>query len=308
MKNIERLLEIKDLHKRAFDGVMTLNCRMSNPNGDPDCGGAPRKDPYDFGIISAESEKRKIRDLVMNKDIMEEARKVLDLPETGYEILESHASKGDTGEKRASLHKLTDAEFCARFFDVRIFGATLLNGNVEKSKDSDSKKTKAEVGNKTFRGCCGISHSVSVCRVNLVTQTITSTTGAEENKDRGMGPNALNVVRHAVYPVYFSYRPILGAKTGVSDVDIKLFLWLLDKTCDFYSVNRTGMDIVQIFVGVHNNAIGSFKRYEMNKSLTPVRILKNGEVSDSPSTTLDDYEMKSLESVKDLDGEFFSLV
>src|SRR4030042_1623339 len=48
-------------------GLLIIEVRNSNPNGDPERDGAPRKRRGDIGEISPVSVKRKMRDLVGNK-------------------------------------------------------------------------------------------------------------------------------------------------------------------------------------------------------------------------------------------------
>src|SRR3972149_3340390 len=52
--------------KRAT-GLIVVEVRNSNPNGDPERDGAPRRRRGDIGEISPVSVKRKMRDLVENK-------------------------------------------------------------------------------------------------------------------------------------------------------------------------------------------------------------------------------------------------
>lgn len=295
-KGMTGLFAVDGLKDKAIDGVIVVNCENSNPNGDPDVGGAPRKDSDDFGLISAESIKRKFRDLVEDKNVMEVARKVLGLPESGFDILESHLSKGLNGEKRADLLKMKDEDFKARFWDVRVFGAMLLD---------DGKKDKKEKSHKNFRGAFQFVHASSISRVVQITQSVSRKTGTNGDKDRGLGPNAINIIKHAVYPIYFSYRPVLGETTGTTDNDLKLLFYLADKIFDSYSVNRVGMDVVKAIVGIHKEKIGSFNRYNFKEAVKPVR---KGEDKFAPSNSLSDYDLTNKADVDKFDGMFFSLV
>ncbi|MCK9616073.1 MAG: type I CRISPR-associated protein Cas7 [Candidatus Omnitrophica bacterium] len=301
-EGLKNLLIVETLRDKAIDGVVILNCENSNPNGDPDVGGAPRKDSEDFGLISAESIKRKLRDLVEDETVMATARKVLGIPQKGFEILESHRSKGKNGENRADILKMSDADFRARFWDVRVFGAMLLD---DSKKDKKDKKDKTEKSHKNFRGAFQFVHASSVSRVIQITQSVSRKTGTNGDKDRGLGPNAINIIKHAVYPVYFSYRPALGKATGTTDNDLKLLFFLIDKIFDSYSVNRVGVDVVKTIVGVHKNALGTFNRYIFKDSVKPIR---KGEDKSVPSSGLGDYVLCDTEGLKNLDGDFFSIV
>ena len=111
-----------------------------NPNGDPDAGNRPRQHRVDGdmrGFVTGECIKRKIRDYVLRKveagelpadkyDIYIRPGKPLDFKcqemakSIGIEKLDKKGQKEISGkEKDKELH---DA-MCARYFDVRTFGA-----------------------------------------------------------------------------------------------------------------------------------------------------------------------------------------
>jgi Cas7 group CRISPR-associated protein Csh2 len=67
-------------------GLLVIEVRGSNPNGDPDAEGEPRTLGADRrGLISPVSFKRKLRDLVADKDsaVWQEAERTLKLRSNG---------------------------------------------------------------------------------------------------------------------------------------------------------------------------------------------------------------------------------
>ncbi|CEO88490.1 type I CRISPR-associated protein Cas7 [Syntrophaceticus schinkii] len=109
-----------DFIKRGT-GLLLIDVKDSNPNGDPDRESDPRTRQDGRGEISPVSFKRKLRDLVLAKDspVWQDIAKELGLSETGYDVLESK----DT--KRADVRKLTGNELLEKYWDVRVFGNDL---------------------------------------------------------------------------------------------------------------------------------------------------------------------------------------
>lgn len=109
------------IDKRAT-GLLILEVINSNPNGDPDRESDPRHRADKRGEISPVSFKRKLRDLVENKEgpVWKEISAELELPSENFDILESR------GRSRDEINKLTEDEFKSRYWDGRIFGNTFL--------------------------------------------------------------------------------------------------------------------------------------------------------------------------------------
>src|SRR5207302_9712789 len=73
-------------------GLLIIEVKNSNPNGDPDRESDPRVRSHDQrGIISGVSFKRKLRDLVewKNGPVWQQLSKELGLQESAFRILES---------------------------------------------------------------------------------------------------------------------------------------------------------------------------------------------------------------------------
>src|SRR6516162_4564604 len=111
-------------------GLLVIEVRGSNPNCDPDAEGEPRTIGADRrGLISPVSFKRKLRDLVADREVMRVAAASLKLNEGNqYNILETRGYRnGDT------VIAMNRDQFVTAHWDARVFGSTLLQGNQTQS-------------------------------------------------------------------------------------------------------------------------------------------------------------------------------
>ncbi len=83
-------------------GLLILEVRKSNPNGDPERESSPRQRPDGKGEISPVSVKRKLRDLVLEKEgvVWSEIKASLDLADDHFQILESRGHNRDEIKKQ----------------------------------------------------------------------------------------------------------------------------------------------------------------------------------------------------------------
>src|ERR1700722_1261619 len=89
-------------------GLLIIEVVNSNPNGDPDRESDPRQRPDSRGEISPVSFKRKLRDLVEEKQgpVWEALRAELDLKEEHFAILESRGR-----ERKIIVKELKEGTF-----------------------------------------------------------------------------------------------------------------------------------------------------------------------------------------------------
>src|SRR5688572_13586002 len=92
---------------KRVTGLLVIEVRNSNPNGDPDRESDPRQRDDGRGEISPVSLKRKLRDLVEDKDgeVWEILAQKLALTPDEFQILESRQVK------RADVKKLMESDF-----------------------------------------------------------------------------------------------------------------------------------------------------------------------------------------------------
>lgn len=238
-------------------GLLVIEVRESNPNGDPDQDGEPRVRSHDQrGIISPVSFKRKLRDLVEAKDGLVwdalAARQALDPRE--FEILES---RGRIRKEILQLLKDDFTGFQRKYWDGRLFGNTFLE----------------EAGPDTIRtGVAQFSVGLSVAPVRITRFTTTNKAGVEAGKDRGMAPLAFKVVDHGVYCMPFFINPSAAMKSGCSRRDIELMLALIPQAyAQTKSAIRTTLEIRHAWYIEHKSPLGSCSDFALIDALTPTK-------------------------------------
>jgi len=261
-------------------GLLVLEVRKSNPNGDPERESSPRQRPDGKGEISPVSVKRKLRDIVLEKEgVVWQTIKaeVGIIDDEGFQILEDRA----LARAKIKQQLETDFEgFKRTFWDARLFGNTFLE----------------EAGPDTIRA--GVAHfgvGVSIAPIDIEFSTWTKKAPAEEGKSRGMAPMAFRVVKHGVYAVPFFVNPNLAHKTGCTELDVKLMLSLLSQ---IYKANpaviRTMVEVVHAHVFTHKSPLGSVSDFALIDALTPERL---GDPK-APSESMADYKVPTWEEIK----------
>ncbi len=272
-------------------GLLVIEVRHSNPNGDPDAESDPRTTDADGrGLISPVSLKRKLRDLVEKNEgpAWREAAKKLNLNDNGrkYRILESR------GRDREAIFRMDAKKFSDEFWDARIFGNTFL-------EDIKSKGFKpGEKDHFISTGVVQVGAGVSVAPIEIERMTTTNKAGVEEGKDRGMAPLGWRVVRHGLYTMPFFVNPMMAAKSGCSDKDVELLKFLIPYAYrSTASAARPFVEIRHAWFAEHKTPLGSCPDHLIIDSLTPRKVKGS---SDSASTSIDEYEIpkKLPEEVK----------
>jgi len=274
-------------------GLLIIEVINSNPNGDPDRESDPRQRHDDRGEISPVSFKRKLRDLVENKEgpvwaeISQRFQPALDPEE--FHILESR------GRDRGKIEKeFEDGTFIAKYWDGRIFGNTFL-----------------EEGSSTWirTGVAQFGLGVSVSPIEIERMTTSTKAGVEKDKDRGMAPLGYRIVRHGVYCMPFFINPTAASNSGCTNRDIDLLLKLIP-----YAYTHTA-SYVRPFVGIrhawymeHKSPLGSCSDFALIAAMTPTTKTD----ADQASKSWDDYKVPmelpdelrdKLASVRDLMDE-----
>jgi len=192
-------------------GLLILEVVNSNPNGDPDQESDPRMRVGERGEISPVSFKRKLRDLVAEKEgpVWNEISKFFKPPldSEEFDILEKR------GRERKKIEaEVKDGTFTRRYWDGRLFGNTFLEQG-----SSTSLRT----------GVVQIGMGISIAPIEVQRLTLTNKSGVQEGKDRGMAPLGYRVVQHAVYAMPFFVNPTAAVKSGCDKRDIELMLKLI---------------------------------------------------------------------------------
>jgi Cas7 group CRISPR-associated protein Csh2 len=257
---------------RRATGLLVIEVVNSNPNGDPDNESEPRTRVGDRGEISPVSFKRKLRDLVEQKDgpvwqdIAGHFHPALNVDE--FDILEKR------GRDRKKIEsEIKDGTFVRRYWDGRLFGNTFLE---------EGSSTSIRTGVVQF------GMGISVAPLEIQRHTLTNKSGVQEGKDRGMAPLGYRVVQHGIYCMPFFVNPSAAPKSGCTRTDLDLMLRLIPyaytHTASFV---RPDVRIRHAWYIEHKTRLGSCPDSMLMDALTPV---KKGN-SNEPSQSWSDYDV-----------------
>ena len=216
------------------DILILFEVTNGNPNGDPDAGNMPRRDPNtERGIVTDVCLKRKIRNLV---ELYPPERQSPN--ENGFNILikqgaviESEQKKGEDAAGTAVAagkfpkgDKDQQAEFainwlCREFYDLRAFGGVVSTG-------------KGILKGSAFgqvRGPVQFTFGPSVDPIAPMEVSITRcavTAEEDKGKERTMGNKY--IVPYGLYIAKAFISPAFAEKTGFTDKDLELFFKALE--------------------------------------------------------------------------------
>lgn len=294
--------EIKTNNIPRATGLIIIEVRNSNPNGDPERDGAPRKRRGDIGEISPVSVKRKIRDLVGNKKgpvwlYLKGKFNITD--DNHFDILE------ERGRDRMAIKKMIlengGREFIERFWDARVFGNTFLEkaeekpGETELDKSSTSEISKNKVEEAIIlkesvkTGVVHFGLGLSISPVNVrIDFTMTNKSSVQEEKTAGMAPGAYKFVEHGIYHIPFFVNPTQANKTGCSKTDVDIVLELIPYV---YSHNRslvrTQVDVLHAWYMEHKSQRGSCNDFDLIDALMAIK----KENKEKPSFSREEYDI-----------------
>ena len=263
-------------------GLLIIEVINSNPNGDPDRESDPRQRPDGQGEISPVSFKRKLRDLMEDKEgpVWQAMKERYSLSDDEFDILES---RGRNREEINALIKSNFEGFKKRYWDGRVFGNTFL----EKG-GSNSIKT----------GVVQFGLGLSIAPIAIERHTNTNKAGVQEGLDRGMAPMGYRFVPHGIYCMPFFVNPSAAHKTGCSKQDIDLLLALIPYAYTHTrSYVRPNVEILHAWYIEHKSPLGSCSDFKLIEALTPRKLSE----PDKPSKSRIEYEIP-----EELPGEFTS--
>lgn len=257
-------------------GLLIIEAINSNPNGDPDRESDPRQRPDGLGEISPVSFKRKLRDLVEDKQegsFWKELNKKFNFKDEEFAILESR------GRDRKEINELlkNDIEaFKKKYWDARIFGNTFLE---------EGSSTTIKTGVVQF------GMGLSVAPILIERQTNTNKAGVEGDKDRGMAPMAYRIVQHGIYCMPFFVNPSAAHKSGCTARDIELLLAIIPYAYPHTrSYVRPNVELLHAWYMEHKSPLGSCSDFKLIDSLTPSK----REQPESASTSRKEYDIPSV--------------
>jgi len=282
-------------------GLVVLDVKMSNPNGDPDMESEQRTRELDgLGMISPVSLKRKFRDLVEDRsEVFVAAKQNFNLgakTNNQFEILERR------GRDRDVIKKMDRDTFKRTFWDARLFGNTFLESLKDADLSDDEKQKKKDGGFKHLinTGMLQVGVGLSIEPIDVVRMTTTNKSGVEADKDRGMAPLAFRVVQHGIYCIPIYVNPSIALKTGATSEDLELFKFIVPYVYQHTaSAIRPQISILHAWFAEHKNTLGSCPEHLFINSLTPK--VKNGV---SKPKTAADYDIPTKDDLGDLLDRF----
>lgn len=195
--------------KIRYDFIYLFDVEDGNPNGDPDAGNMPRVDAETGeGLVTDVCLKRKVRNYVQT---VKGAQPTYDI------FIKEGSVLNDTIAVTAKDTKTKDdarKSMCARFYDVRAFGAVMSTG----------KKNAGQV-----RGPIQLTFARSLSPIVTAEHTITrmAVTDAKDTSADDFGTRQTMGRKYTVpYGLYLTHGYIsanLAKQTGFTDDDLKLF-------------------------------------------------------------------------------------
>lgn len=263
-------------------GLLVIEVRGSNPNGDPDSEGEPRTLGADRrGLISPVSFKRKLRDIVVDKDgpAWAQASDALGLGSganaRGYDILESR------DRDRDEIWAMDRTAFTTRYWDARLMGNTFLESMKE-------KKAKEDKSHFISTGTVQFGPGISVAPIDIEYGTWSNKSGVERDKDRGLAPLTWRFVPHAIYVMPFFVNPLVASKSGCNATDIDLMKFVIPLAYRATaSVARPDVETLHAWYAEHKSPLGSCPDWKIIDAMTPTKAAD----ADKPSRSRAEYRI-----------------
>lgn len=251
-----------------YDFVLLFDVKDGNPNGDPDAGNLPRLDAETgHGLVTDVCLKRKVRDYVAmtgkeGQDIFVRSKVPLNpriaeaCTATGKETYAKSDGKWDTDKaKRRSQADIREIQkwLCARYFDIRTFGAVMSTG--------------PNAGQ--LRGPVQMTFSRSIDPIVPLEHTITRVTDVDKEEGE-MGRK--HTVSYGLYRAHGFVSSFLAKQTGFSDADLELFFKALEQMFEHdRSAARGQMATRGLYVFKHASELGNAPAHALFDRLTVTR-------------------------------------
>ena len=276
----------ENILKKRYDFVLLFDVKDGNPNGDPDAGNLPRLDAETGnGLVTDVCLKRKVRNFVQlakqgeaGYDIFVKEKAILN-----NAIDEAHDSEAVKAQKKDADKTETARQFmCAKYFDIRTFGAVMSTG-----KNAGQVRGPVQM---TFGRSIDpiISSEHSITRVAVATEA-----EAEKQKgdDRTMGRKF--TVPYGFYVCHGFISAHLAAQTGFTTDELDVFWEALEKMFwEDHSAARGEMNVRGLYVFEHDSALGRAPAHELFEKIKLER-----KDSSIPARSFDDYKVSIDETM-----------
>lgn len=272
MTKIDPIFNLPVDMDRRLIGVFILECRRSNPNGDPNKHGAPRQDMFNHGIVSNACIKRWIRDYAVKT--------------AGKDIY--MARDADLGEQQQK-HGADAEKLVKAYWDIRPFGGTLTQaqervcGAVQFSDARSVMPIELEPFGGTRVG--GYNKPDDEKTKAKKAKKVAPVADGEDEMTLRATMFEYNVVPHALYIGTFTLDPFKAKELGLSAEDMGLLYAGLIEGLEYSrSAHRTGMALRRLYVFESPTSRGTEPSH-----VTRARVQVN-PTTDTPAS-FDDYEI-----------------
>lgn len=270
----------ENILKKRYDFVLLFDVKDGNPNGDPDAGNLPRLDAETGnGLVTDVCLKRKVRNFVQlakqgeaGYDIFVKEKAILN-----NAIDEAHDSEAVKAQKKDADKTEAARQFmCAKYFDIRTFGAVMSTG-----KNAGQVRGPVQM---TFGRSIDpiISSEHSITRMAVATEA-----EAEKQKGDNRTMGRKFTVPYGLYVSHGFISAHLAAQTGFTTDDLDVFWEALEKMFwEDHSAARGEMNVRGLYVFEHSTALGNAPAHELFEKTKVER-----KDSSIPARSFDDYKV-----------------
>jgi CRISPR-associated protein Csd2 len=281
---------------KRYDFVLLFDVQDGNPNGDPDAGNLPRIDAETgMGLVTDVCLKRKVRNFAQlsGQDIFIKEKVILNqiigqaYVDLAIDLSKPPADAKKDGSKRNKPNTAQGSEveqgrdhLCAKYYDIRAFGAVMTTGANAGQVRGPIQMTFA----RSVDPVVALEHSITICAARKEDKPIEEQIGIQGRK---------YTVPYGLYLAHGFVSANLASQTGFSGKDLDLF-WnaLLNMFEHDRSAARGLMSTRGLYVFEHSTALGNAPASQLFERVT----VKRHEGSDGPARSFKDYEVLVDES------------
>ena len=265
-----------------YDFVYLFDVKDGNPNGDPDAGNMPRVDPETGdGLITDVCLKRKVRNFVQMTQGEHSGRQIFIKEKAILNnlIAEAHEQEAVKSKSAGDATAAARDWMCAKYFDIRCFGAVMSTGGKEKNAGQ-------------VRGPIQLTFSRSLDPIFAQDHSITRmavATDKEAEKQHGdnrtMGRKA--TVPYGLYRCHGFVSAHLAGQTGFSEDDLELFWQALEHMFDHdRSAARGEMTARGLYIFQHSSQLGNAPAHSLFE-----RVSAKLQDPSKPPRNFSDYQL-----------------
>ena len=265
-----------------YDFVYLFDVKDGNPNGDPDAGNMPRVDPETGdGLITDVCLKRKVRNFVQMTQGDHSGRQIFIKEKAILNnlIAEAHEQEAVKSKSAGDATAAARDWMCAKYFDIRCFGAVMSTGGKEKNAGQ-------------VRGPIQLTFSRSINPIFAQDHSITRMAVATEKEAKNQHGDNRTMGRKATVP-YGLYRchgfvsAHLAGQTGFSEDDLELFWQALEHMFDHdRSAARGEMTARGLYIFQHSSQLGNAPAHSLFE-----RISAQLQDPSKPPRNFSDYQL-----------------